>query len=264
MLFPDKAKTRAVDLRARLIWPFFGLLWLAVAPPAAGAAPTPVPASAPQVVPVPRFHFDAGAPLAAAAGVGPDGAVCVGTVDGYVHGLAPDGSFAWSRTVHGAVTRRPHFAGQRWFIVTSSQRVYALNPDGSLSWVFKLFSPVETELASDASGAVYFVAADQFLYGLTAHGAISLRTRFRPGIKPELTFTQPDLTRDTQGNSWRGRSDGVLEFQPASGAMTASLVPLTSSALFVPAWSSASRLAVVSARSGLVFGLDPARVRAHH
>ncbi len=207
-----------------------------------------------------RFRFDAGAPLAAAADVAPDGSVCVGTVDGYVHGLGPDGSFRWSHSVQGAVIRRPHFAGQRWFIATSALRVYALNRDGSLSWVFKLFSPVDSELASDESGTLYFVAADHFLYGLTAHGGVSLRTRYHPGLKPELSFSQPEALRDSEGNAWRGRSDGVLEYRLA-WAENSSLLPLTSSALLLPAWSRASRLAVVSARSGLVFGLDPTRLR---
>jgi putative pyrroloquinoline-quinone binding quinoprotein len=249
-----------VNLRARLIWPICGLLWLSVAPPASGAAQAQAQTGAGDRAVAQRFRFDAGAPLAAAANVAPDGTVCVGTVDGYVHGLGPDGSFRWSHSVRGAVTRRPHFAGQRWFIATSAQRVYALNSDGSLSWVFKLFSPVDSELASDESGAIYFVAADRFLYGLTAHGAVSLRTRFHPGIKPELTFTQAEALRDPEGNAWRGRSDGVLEYRLATEE-TSSLLPLTSSALLLPAWSAASHLAVVSARSGLVFGLDPARIR---
>jgi outer membrane protein assembly factor BamB len=257
VLFHEEAKTRAVNLRARLIWPFCGLLWLSAAP-ASGAAPVLGGASA--SAPVQRFRFDAGAPLAAAAAVAPDGNVCVGTVDGYVHGLGPDGSFRWSRSVRGAVTRRPRFAGQRWFIATSAQRIYALNRDGSLSWVFKLFSPVDSELASDERGTLYFVAADRFLYGLTASGAISLRTRFHPGIKPELSFSEPEALRDPEGNAWRGRSDGVLEYRLSSGEHP-SLLPLTSSALLLPAWSSVSGWAVVSARSGLVFGLDPARPR---
>ncbi|HKO53063.1 MAG TPA: PQQ-binding-like beta-propeller repeat protein [Polyangiaceae bacterium] len=245
-----------MNLRARLIWPFCGLLWLSVALPAAGAAPARAQASAP----LQRFRFDAGAPLAAPAAVAPDGTVCVGTVDGYLHGLGPDGSFRWSRSVRGAVMRRPHFAGQRWFVATSAQRIYALNRDGSLSWVFKLYSPVATELASDESGTLYFVAADHFLYGLTARGAVTLRTPFRPGMKPELQFSAPAELRDPEGNDWRGRSDGVLEYRLAAFD-TAGLLPLTSSALLLPAWSAASRSVVVSARSGLIFGLDLARIR---
>jgi outer membrane protein assembly factor BamB len=254
-----------VNLRARSVWPFCGLLWLALAAPAGAAGVAPAAASsAPAVAsanaPFPRFRFDAGAPLAAPAAVATDGSVCVGTVDGYVHALGPDGSFLWSRSVHGAVTRRPHFAAQRWFIATSALRVYALNRDGTLAWAFQLYSPIDSELSSDASGTVYFVTADRLIYGLTPGGRVSLRTRFRPGMKPEIAFSEALAVRDPEGNSWLGRSDGVLEYHPASGE-NISLLPLTSSALLSPAWSRASRLAVVSARSGLVFGLEPARIR---
>jgi outer membrane protein assembly factor BamB len=212
-------------------------------------------------VPLQRFRFDAGAPLAAPAEVAPDGSVCVGTVDGYVHALGPDGSYRWSHSVRGAVIRRPHFAGERWFIASSAKRLYALNRDGSSSWSFQLYAEIESELVSDESGTVYFVAADHFLYGFTPHGQVTLRTRFRPGIKQEISFNEPTELLDPEGNSWRGRSDGVLEYRPASGEKS-SLVPLASSALLVPAWSRVSRFAVVSTRSGLVFGLDPARIRA--
>jgi hypothetical protein len=246
-----------VNLPARWFWPFCGLLWLSMPLPIAGATST----SAAGTVPVQRFRFDAGAPLAAPAAVAPDGSVCVGTVDGYVHALGPDGSYRWSHSVRGAVTRQPHVAGERWFIATSAQRVYALNRDGSLSWSFQLYGAVESELVSDAKGTVYFVAADHFLYGFTPHGQITLRARFHPGMKPELSFGQAEELRDPEGNAWLGRSDGVLEYRPASGEKS-NLIPLASSPLLLPAWSRVSRFAVVSARSGLVFALDPVRVRA--
>jgi hypothetical protein len=246
-----------VNLRARLFWPVCGLLWLSVPLSASGAASP----SAVTTVPPPRFRFDAGAPLAAPAEVAPDGSVCVGTVDGYVHALGPDGSYRWSHSLHGAITRKPHFAGERWFVVTSTRRVYALNRDGSLSWSFQLYGAVESELVSDANGTVYFVASDHFLYGFSPHGQVTLRTRFRPGIKPEISFEPAPELRDPEGNAWLPRSDGVLEYRPASGEKS-SFIPLASSALLLPAWSRVSRCAVVSARNGLVFGLDPARIRA--
>jgi len=248
-----------VNWRARLIWPFCGLLWLSAASAADAAGAVSAPGSA--LLPVQRFRFDAGAPLAAPAEVAPDGSVCVGTVDGYVHALGPDGSFRWSHSVRGAVIHRPHFAAERWFIATSAQRVYALNRDGSLAWAFQLYSAIETELASDASGTLYFMTADRLLYGMNAHGVVTLRRHFRPGMKPELALSAPEALRDPEGNSWFGRSDGVLEYRPASGENT-SLFPLTSSALLLPAWSRASRVAVISARSGLIFALDPARMRS--
>ncbi|MET0793970.1 MAG: PQQ-binding-like beta-propeller repeat protein [Polyangiaceae bacterium] len=280
--------------RALLIWPICGLAWLPLAPAASGqveGAPAAHPAPA---VPRLRFRFDAGAALSAPAGVAPDGALCVGTVDGYVHGLAADGSYSWSHTVHGAVTRRPLFAGQHWQIATSAERIYALRADGTLSWVFKPLSPVASELVADANGTLYFVAADRFLYGVSARGGISLRASFgelkagpslspdgaiwlenragtvvrvsgqavrrfapvAPGKSAEFQFADPEVLRDPDGHEWRGQPSGALEYRATSEASPV-LVPLSAAALLVPAWSAASRYAVLSSRAGLVFAIDP-------
>ena len=283
-----------MKVRALVIWPIFGLAWLPLAPAASGQALSNAPKEAARptaAFPVTRFRFDAGAALAAPAGVSPDGGLCVGTVDGYVHALAADGGYLWSHTVHGAVTRRPLFAGQHWQIATSSDRIYALRPDGALSWVFKPLSAVVSELAADASGTLYFVAADRFLYGVSARGAVSLRAPFgelkagpslgpdgaiwlenqagtvlrvsgqtvrrsAPGAPAEFQFGDPEILRDPDGHLWRGRANGVLEFSTTPDAPPM-LVPLTTSALLVPVWSAATHSAVLSSRAGVVFALDP-------
>ena len=293
MLFPDEARTDNVKFRALLIWPFFGLAGLSAGrAPAASAAPSPAPAL---VFPAQRFRFDAGAPLVAPAGVGLDGTVCVGTVDGYVHALGSDGSYRWSRSVQGAVTHRPLFAGDLWYIATSASRIYALTRAGTLYWVFKPPVEVSSELSADAKGTLYFVGADRFLYGVSAHGGVSLRaalgepksgpnvapdgaiwaenqagTRIRvrglevqrlaPGAKPEFMFPDPEVLRDPEGHSWHGRADGVLELRFAVDA-SPSLLTLTHSPLFAPAWSTTAHYAVLSSRSGLIFALDPVGVR---
>jgi hypothetical protein len=276
-----------VKSRASWIRPLAGLAWLCFVPAASGQV---APAAAAAFFPAARFHFDAGAPLLAPAGVASDGTLCVGTVDGYVHALGSDGSYRWSYRVQGAVTRRPVSAGQLWYIATSADRVYALNREGALQWVFKPPSPVSSELAADASGALFFIAADHFLYGVSARGGVTLRAafgrlkegpdtgpggavfaenqlgatirvsaqgvrRFAPHIKPEFEF--PDLlaVRDPSGHRWRARNDGVLEFYAASEA-NPSLLTLARSPLLSPVWSEVGRYAVFSARSGVVFALD--------
>ncbi len=231
--------------------------------------------------------------MSAPAGIAPDGSICVGTVDGYVHGLAADGSYAWSHSVQGAITHRPVFAGGHWQVATSSQRIYALHPDGSLSWVFKPLSPVVSELAADAGGTLYFVGGDHFLYGVSPRGGISLRApfgepnagpligpdgaiwarngassvirvhgqdvrRFAPGANApgEVDFGDLETLRDPEGRAWRGRADGVVELR-ASPEAAPSTTSLGSAPLLVPAWSSVAHYALFSSRSGLLVALDP-------
>ncbi len=218
----------------------------------------------------------------------------MGTTDGYIHALAPDGSYRWSYSVHGAVVHRPLFAGALWYIATSAERVYAFTREGGLYWVFKPPSAIASELAVDASGLLYFVAADQFLYGVTAHGGVSLRAafgalaagpsgapdgavwalnqagnvlrahgqdvrRFGPEAAPELDFGAPDTLRDPEGHLWRVQN-GALTFSATQAAEPSNL-SLGNSPLLTPVWSSAAHYAVVSARSGVVMAVDPPRTR---
>ncbi len=196
--------------------------------------------------------------------------------------------------MHGAVVRRPLFAGALWYIATSAERVYAFTREGALYWVFKPPSPIASELALDANGLLYFVAADQFLYGVTAHGGVSLRApfgalaagpssgldgavwllsqagnvlrargqdirRFGPEAAPEFDFGEPDTLRDPDGHLWRVEQ-GALEFSATQAAEPSNLA-LGNSPLLTPAWSNAAHYAVVSARSGLVMAVDPPRIR---
>jgi outer membrane protein assembly factor BamB len=227
--------------------------------------------------------------------VAPDGTICVGTSDGYIHLIGPDGSYRWSYSVHGAVLHRPLFAGQLWYVATSTSRVYALTRDGALYWVFKPPSPIESELALDASGLLFFAAADHFLYGVTGHGSVSVRAqlgepkagpctgpdgavwaenqagnllrvhgqelrRFPPEATPEFDFGSAETVRDPEGRLWRVRDGGVLELRAAVGAEP-TLTQLTNALLLSPVWSDAGRYAVVSARNGLVIAVEPPRTQ---
>lgn len=237
-----------------------------------------------------RFRFDAGAELIAPAGVAADGTLCVGTVDGYVHALNADGSYRWSYSLHGAINRRPLRVGDLWYVATSADRIYAFKPDGSLSWVFKPMSPVDSELAADTLGTLFFVAADHFLYGVSGHGAVVLRTpfgqlqagpilgpdgaiwarnptgllrargrlvaRFAAEARHDVEFGEPGLLRDPRGRTFRARADGSVEFR-ATPSAEPRLLPLTRSPLLGPAWSTFAGYAVFSSRSGLVIALDP-------
>jgi PQQ-like domain len=123
------------------------------------------------------FHFSASSTLFARPGVGRDGAVYVGSGDGYVHALWPDGSFRWSFTVKGRVVAPPvaEPSSGRLFVATSEARLYALEPDSHLRWVFPLPVAPKSELSLTAKGTLLFVGQDDYLYGVTTGGALSLR-----------------------------------------------------------------------------------------
>ncbi|MES1185782.1 MAG: PQQ-binding-like beta-propeller repeat protein [Myxococcales bacterium] len=123
------------------------------------------------------FQFSASSTLFARPGLGRDGAVYVGSGDGYVHALAADGGFRWSYTVKGRVVAPPveEPNSGRIFVATSEKRLYALEPDSHLRWVFPLPVAPKSELSLTAKGTLLFVGQDDYLYGVTTGGALSLR-----------------------------------------------------------------------------------------
>ena len=123
------------------------------------------------------YRFTASASLFARPGVGKDGSVYVGSGDGYVHALGPDGAFRWSYTVKGRVVAPPveEPVSGRVFVATSEAKLYALESDSHLRWVFPLPVAPKGELSLSSKGTLYFVGQDDYLYGVTTGGALSLR-----------------------------------------------------------------------------------------
>jgi hypothetical protein len=147
--------------------------WLPVYAALALLSPSALAAPEARVV----FHFSASSTLFARPGVGHDGSVYVGSGDGYVHALAPDGSFRWSFTVKGRVSAPPveEASSGRVFVATSESRLYALEADSHLRWVFPLPIPPKSELMLTPKGTLLFVGQDDHLYGVTTGGALTLR-----------------------------------------------------------------------------------------
>jgi hypothetical protein len=170
---------------------------------------SPEASPAPRRVPV-LWTFRTGATVLASAGLGAEGDVSVGTSDGYVHRLRPDGSYQWSYTLQGAV-RSPPVAGDRGltFVATRTDKVYALRPDGTLAWAFSAVFGIESDLVLGPNGHLYFMGRDHHLYGLSQRGGVMLRVRAgEPSAGPIAA----------QGSVWLGTRTG--DVVTSTGLMT--------------------------------------------
>jgi outer membrane protein assembly factor BamB len=117
-----------------------------------------------------RWKLDAGSPIPAAPAVGPDGTVYVGTADGYLFGVGPEGVLAWSYTLEGAVVWAPVVeASGRLYVATAAQRLYSLLPGGTLGWQARTPARVDTELALAPAGVV-FGGEDGAVWAYSEHG----------------------------------------------------------------------------------------------
>jgi hypothetical protein len=121
----------------------------------------------------PHWSFHAGAPLSGAPGVGPDGTLVFGTVDGYVHAVRADGVFRYSYTVAGRVMSQPVvFDDGVALVATDKGRLYAIQPDGSLAWWKTIAGGVASELALDPRGRVWLRTGSGTAIAVSRRGGV--------------------------------------------------------------------------------------------
>ena len=119
------------------------------------------------------WSYRAGAPLAAPPGIGSDGSVVVGSVDGYLHALRGDGSFRWGYTLRGPVVGRPAM-GPRGavFAAADPNGLYALDGEGTLLWVSSVAGGVSSPAVVDQSSKVWVATGQGTVLGFSAHGGL--------------------------------------------------------------------------------------------
>jgi len=119
------------------------------------------------------WSFRAGAPLAAPPGIGADGSIALGSVDGYLHSLRPDGSFRWGYTLRGPLVGRPAVAPNgSVFAAADPNGLYALDAEGTLLWVTSVAGGVRSPPAVDRQGRVWVTTGQGTLLGFSDRGGI--------------------------------------------------------------------------------------------
>jgi outer membrane protein assembly factor BamB len=119
------------------------------------------------------WSFRSGAPLAAPPGIGPDGEVVVGSVDGYLHALRGDGSFRWGYTLRGPIVGRPA-VGENGIVFAAADPngLYALDGDGTLLWVSSVSGGVRSPAVLDRDSHVWITTGQGTLLGYSHHGGL--------------------------------------------------------------------------------------------
>jgi outer membrane protein assembly factor BamB len=150
--------------------------------PVAGVTAAPVgvpllPTSSGELAPAQpvtvAWSYRAGAPLAAPPGIGADGTVALGSVDGYLHSLRGDGSFRWGYTLRGPLIGRPAIAPNgSVFAAANPNGLYALDSEGALLWVSSVAGGVRSAPVVDSERRVWVTTGQGTLLGFSSRGGI--------------------------------------------------------------------------------------------
>jgi outer membrane protein assembly factor BamB len=112
------------------------------------------------------------APISSSPAIGGDGTIYVGTADGKLVAVAPDGSAVkWSATTNDTLGSSPAVAADGTVYVGSSDRkLYAFTRDGSTKWSFETGGAILGSPVVGGDETVYVGASDGKLYAIAPDG----------------------------------------------------------------------------------------------
>lgn len=103
--------------------------------------------------------------------VAADGTIVIGTLDGHVVAVRPDGTRAWSVATGAAVDGAAAIARDgTLFVGSNDTRLYAITPDGRVRWTATSFASILASPAVGADGTVFF-ASTISIFALAPDGA---------------------------------------------------------------------------------------------
>ena len=101
--------------------------------------------------------------------IGSDGTIYVGSLDGYIYAISPEGLKKWyfyrSHWSGGWITSSPAIGTDGTIYVGSEDNnLYAIKPNGREKWAFETGGDISRSLAIGSGGIIYFGSYDNKIY----------------------------------------------------------------------------------------------------
>jgi len=147
-------------------------------------------------------------PVRSSPAIAMDGTIYVGSDDGKVYAINPDGTLKWNYTTGGVVESSPAIGSDGTVYVGSADdKVYAINPNGTLKWNYTTVSDVYSSPTIDPSSGIIYVASYRDalghgrMYAFYPNGTLVPGWPFDPGTSGSWITASPAI-----------REDGVILF----------------------------------------------------
>jgi outer membrane protein assembly factor BamB/subtilisin family serine protease len=125
-----------------------------------------------------QWRFRTGDVITSSPAIGADDTIYIGSEDGYLYALAPDGKEKWRFQTNDKIVSSPAIGPDGTIYVGSLDgRLYAVAPDGKERWHFQTEGPIYSSPAVAADGVVYVGSDDGNLYAINPDG--TQRWRFK-------------------------------------------------------------------------------------
>lgn len=101
-----------------------------------------------------RWQLELGGIIAASPAIGRNGTIYIGN-NRYLYAITPEGTILWKAELGRLVTSSP-IIGRRGTVYVGSERLFAVNPDGTIRWSFGTEGYIGNSApALDEDGAIY-------------------------------------------------------------------------------------------------------------
>ena len=105
--------------------------------------------------------------------IGTDGIIYIGSGDGKLYALNPDGTIKWTYTTGGAIYGSATIGTDGTIYVGSRDKnLYALNSDGTLKWFYATGNYIYGSAVIGSDGTIYVGSYDKNLYALNSDGSL--------------------------------------------------------------------------------------------
>lgn len=146
------------------------------------------------------WSYETGNIVQAAPAVGADGTIYVGSTDGKLYALNPDGSLKWafpSSTPVGAINFAPTIgADGTIYFGANDATLYAVNSNGTLAWSAPLGAAAFSGIGIGPDGTLYVANADRELQAFTSAGATKTGWSTHYVLGPGYASASPAIATD--------------------------------------------------------------------
>ena len=116
-----------------------------------------------------KWKFQASTQFHSSPAIGNNGLVYIGSHNGQIYAIKPDGKLKWSYPTGGAIYSSPAIGADGTIYIGSTDgRIYALRPDGSLVWSYRTRAQIYSSPAIGEDGTLYVGSYDYRLYAFSA------------------------------------------------------------------------------------------------
>jgi outer membrane protein assembly factor BamB len=115
-----------------------------------------------------KWSYTTGGGIFSSPAVGSDGTIYVGSFNGTLYAINPDGSLKWSYPTGGNIFSSPAIGSDGTIYVGSGDhKLYAISDNGSLKWSYTTGGGIFSSPAVGNDGTIYVGSRDKNLYAIT-------------------------------------------------------------------------------------------------